>query len=496
MRVSRRIGIQLAVFTVISLVAGTFMAVGYIRLPAMLGFGRYTVTMELPRSGGLYPSSNVTYRGTKVGKVESVHVGEHGGVQAELSLESGIDIPSDLKAEVHSQSALGEQYVALLPREGTAAPLKDGDVIAMKDTSVPPAIDSLLDGTNRGLLAIPHDALKTTVDESYVAFGGLGPELSRLVKGGSQIAIDARANLDSLTTLIDQSAPVLDSQTETADSIQAWASHLATITGQLRDNDAAFAGVIDNGGPASDEARQLVDRLQPTLPVILANLVTVGKIALDYQPAIEQLLVLVPQGVANIQAGAVPDLHTKQDYQGGFLNFNLNLNMPPPCTTGFLPAQQRRTPVAIDAPDRPAGALYCRTPQDGPFNVRGAKNLPCLTVPGKRAPFVWMCESNEQYVPLNDGFNWKGDPNATLSGQDVPQLGPGDPPRTARVPEQGAPAQPPAAPAPPPPLAVAEYDPATGSYVGPDGKVYTQSDLAQNAPTERTWKDMLIPQTP
>ena len=182
---------------------------------------------------------------------------------------------------------------------------------------------------------------------------------------------------------------------------------------------------------------------------------------------------------------------------GGYLSFNLNFNLPPPCTTGFLPAQQRRTPVATDAPDRPAGGLYCRVPQDSEFNVRGARNLPCLTRPGKRAPFVWMCESDEQYVPLNDGFNWKGDPNATLSGQDIPQLGPGDPPRAAPpAPEQGAPAPPPAAPAPPPPLAVAEYDPATGSYVGPDGKVYTQSDLAQNAPAEKTWEDMVIPPTP
>ena len=30
-----------------------------------------------------------------------------------------------------------------------------------------------------------------------------------------------------------------------------------------------------------------------------------------------------------------------------------------------------------------------------------------------------MCESNEYYVPLNDGYNWKGDPNATLSGQPI-----------------------------------------------------------------------------
>jgi phospholipid/cholesterol/gamma-HCH transport system substrate-binding protein len=340
----------------------------------------------------------------------------------------------------------------------------------------------------------------------------LGPELSRIIKGSSQIAIDARANLDPLTALIDQSAPVLDTQAKTAGSIQAWASHLATITGQLRDNDAAFAGVIDNGGSAAEEARQLVERLQPTLPVILANLVTVGKVALDYQPGLEQILVLIPMAVSTAGASSVPNRNTKTAYPGGYLDFNLNLNLPPPCTTGFLPAQQRRTPVAADSPDRPAGALYCRVPQDSPFNVRGVRNLPCLTRPGKRAPFVWMCESDEQYVPLNDGFYWKGDPNATLSGQDVPQLGRGDPPRAPqqgsppaapRAPQQGSPPAAPRAPqqgsppaAPHPPLPVAEYDPATGSYIGPDGRVYTRPDLAQNAPKDRTWQDMVIPPTP
>jgi phospholipid/cholesterol/gamma-HCH transport system substrate-binding protein len=87
-----------------------------------------------------------------------------------------------------------------------------------------------------------------------------------------------------------------------------------------------------------------------------------------------------------------------------------------------------------------------------------------------------MCESDEQYVPLNDGTNWKGDPNATLSGQGIPQLPAGSPPPAAV----------------PPPVAVAQYDPATGTYVGPDGKVYTQTNLAQNQ-KDQTWQSMLIP---
>lgn len=481
MHLGRRIIVQLWVFAVVSAVAAAIMVFGYVKLPAMFGIGRYTVTVELPRSGGLYPTSNVTYRGTQVGKVESVHLTPNGHVEAVLSLRSGVDIPSDLTAEVHSQSAVGEQYVALVPRNDDAAPLKDGAVIGLSATSVPPDIDTLLDATNRGLQAIPHGGLKTAIDESFTAVGGLGPELKRIVMGSTALAIDAHTNLDALTSLIDKSAPLLDSQTETSGDIEAWAAHLATITRQLRDNDVAFGQLIDNGSSAAESARALFDRLRPTVPVILANLVSIGKVAVVYHAGIEQILVLVPQAVANTQAGAVANLDTKQDYAGTYLDFNLNFNLPPPCTTGYLPARQRRPAVMTDAPDRPEGDLYCRVPQDSPFNVRGARNIPCATVPGKRAPTVKMCESDENYVPLNDGFNWKGDPNATLSGQDIPQLPPGE----TRV-------EPPSEEPVLPPLAIAQYDPTSGAYVAPDGNVYTQTDLAPS-PTVESWQDMLVP---
>ena len=80
------------------------------------------------------------------------------------------------------------------------------------------------------------------------------------------------------------------------------------------------------------------------------------------------------------------------------------------------------------------------------MNVRGVRNIPCETKPGKRAPTVELCESDEQYVPLNDGLNWKGDPNATLSGQGVPQYAPGQDPRLP--PPQGTGAAAPVAAAP------------------------------------------------
>lgn len=144
----RRVIVQLAVFTVIAVGVLAITFLHFVRLPAMLfGVGRYTVTMELVEAGGLYRTGNVTYRGFEVGRVAAVRLTDT-GVQAVLALKSGIDIPSDLKAEVHSHTAIGETYVELLPRNAASPPLKNGDVIALADTSVPPDINDLLSAAN------------------------------------------------------------------------------------------------------------------------------------------------------------------------------------------------------------------------------------------------------------------------------------------------------------------------------------------------------------
>ena len=195
MRLSRRTIITLAIFSVISIVSAGLVSLYYAHLPAVyLGIGRYTVKVQLERAGELYRAGNVTYRGVEVGKVSKVQLTD-GGVEAVLSLQSDVKIPADLTASVHSASAIGEQYVDLVPRSGKGPMLKNGDVIPQDRTSIPPNINSLLLAATRGLNAIPRDNLKTVVDESYTAVGGLGPELSRFIGGGATLATDAARTL-------------------------------------------------------------------------------------------------------------------------------------------------------------------------------------------------------------------------------------------------------------------------------------------------------------
>jgi hypothetical protein len=51
---TRLVRIQLAIFTILSIIGLLVMGFRYLQVPTLLGVGRITVTLELPASGGLY----------------------------------------------------------------------------------------------------------------------------------------------------------------------------------------------------------------------------------------------------------------------------------------------------------------------------------------------------------------------------------------------------------------------------------------------------------
>ncbi len=130
--------------------------------------------------------------------------------------------------------------------------------------------------------------------------------------------------------------------------------------------------MLQNGSGALDEASRLLNQVKPTLPVLLANLTTVGRIGVTYHASLEQLLVLLPPFIASIQAVGLPRNNPTGYTQG---DFTLTLNDPPACTVGFLPPSSWRSPADLSDIDTPDG-LYCKLPQDSPIAVRGARNYP------------------------------------------------------------------------------------------------------------------------
>ena len=547
---TRFVRAQLIVFTIVSVVGVAVMLFAYMQIPTLMGVGKLTVTLELPSSGGLYRFSNVTYRGVQVGKVTDVRL-TPAGAEAVLTLNTSPKIPADLEAEVRSVSAIGEQYVDLRPRTDAGPYLENGSTIAKENTSVPQAVGPMLDEMTKLVNSIPQDRIADLLDETFKAFNGAGDDLQSLLDSASTITKDTSAASGQFRQLIDDSGPLIDSQAESGDSIRTWARSLAGISGQVAQNDPQIRTVLQQGPGFADEVSGLLGQIKPTLPILLANLTTLGQILVTYNPSLEQLLVIFPGIIAAQQAFGLPGNNPTGLPSG---DFALTVSDPPSCTVGFLPPSQWRSPEDMTSIDTPDG-LYCKLPQDSPIAVRGARNYPCMAYPGKRAPTVELCNDPKGYQPLAIRQHALGpypfDPNLIAQGvppddrvdsNDRMYLSPeGTPLPPGAVPSgtpPGAPAPgaaplpgpPPAAPAPlplvpvpdvppgnslngtpipeappvdgaapaapsaytgagasGPSIATAKYDPRTGEFLSPDGLLQKQTNLSATA----TWQDML-----
>ena len=113
--------------------------------------------------------------------------------------------------------------------------------------------------------------------------------------------------------------PLLESQIDSADSIQGWAAHLAHISKDVQtteQNGGNFGGWLRKIGPTFDTIRQVVDRVEPTLPDAVSNLDKIGDVVLTYRDNVEALLVQVPQIVADAQAIQLADKDLKGPFKG------------------------------------------------------------------------------------------------------------------------------------------------------------------------------------
>ena len=281
---TRFVRIQLTIFTSLSIVGIIVLVVQYIQAPTLLGIGRITVRLELPASGGLYRFSNVTYRGVEVGKVTDVRVVTPSRVQATLSLATSPTIPSDLVANVRSVSAVGEQYVDLNPRTDSPPYLHDGSVITMRDTTIPQDVGPMLDQVSALVNTIPKGKLTTLLDESFKAFNGAGYDFGSLFDSSARITGDLSAVAQRARSLIEDGVPLMDAQAQSVDALRVWTHSLAGVTEQLVTNDPQVRTLLQTGPGFAQEISQLLAQVKPTLPVLLANLTTLGPGRRDVQP--------------------------------------------------------------------------------------------------------------------------------------------------------------------------------------------------------------------
>lgn len=402
--IDRLTRMQLMIFGVVTVLTVGAISLFYLHLPAAVGIGTYHVNANFLTGGGIYSNANVTYRGVTVGRVDSVGLAPD-GVVARMQLNSSTAIPANVTATVKSVSAVGEQYIDLIPPESPSTDkLRNGATIDQQNTRVGQDIAGMLHEADTLVSSIGNSRLQDLLRETFKAFNGSGPELARLIESSRLLIDEANASSGETTQLIDQAGPFLEAQMRSGDNIRSMADGLARFTGEVNKADPQLRTTLKTVPGTTEAANTAFSGIRPTFPVLAANLANFGRIGVIYSKSLEQALVIFPALMAalNTVAGGVPS------DEGGKLDFKVDLGDAPPCLTGFLPPTQTRSPADLTLRDLPTD-MYCKTAQNDPAVVRGARNYPCQEFPGKRAPTIQLCRDPNGYVPV--GSNpWRGPP--------------------------------------------------------------------------------------
>ncbi|SHL02004.1 phospholipid/cholesterol/gamma-HCH transport system substrate-binding protein [Pseudonocardia thermophila] len=378
--ITRRTRLQLIALLVVAVVGVVYTGVRFADLGAVVGATSYPVTLQMSRSGGIFTGADVTYRGVSVGRVGPLALTPD-GVEVRLDIDrSAPPIPASVTAQVRNLSAIGEQYVDLLPDTADGPTLQAGSVIRESEgrVEVPVPVEELVASLDDLARSVPLDRLQLVVDELGTAFADTGVPLQRLLDTTGEFTAAAVEALPQTTALIEDARPVLRTLNATSGQFRGFSENLALLAAQLKESDGDLRRVIQYAPPATEELSALLDESGSELGEVIANLLTVTRIAEPRQPGLRQVLVTYPALVAGVLT-AVPG-----DGTGAHLGLVLNVFDPLACVRGYESTAKR---PGTDVTEVPVNAdAHCAEPASTGINVRGSQNVPRSPTPDAAHP--------------------------------------------------------------------------------------------------------------
>lgn len=359
---------RLIILGVVSLLAVGYTGTRYAGLAEMVMPSTYSVSVELAESGGIFQDAEVTYRGVPIGRVGETRV-TGTGVSAELRIGKEWEVPADVEANVHNRSAVGEQYVDLVPRSDSSTLLVAGDVIARERTTTPLDESVLLQATDDFARSVPLDDLRTVVEEMGTAFRGTGPDLQRILDGSDQLMSTATEHLPGTISLLESGERVMRTQNDQISDIRSFAKDLAAFSGALSGSDRDLRIAIRDGSGFARQNRLLLAETMQPVHELVGQLMTLSTIGATHLPQIEQALVAFPWAVSGTAAGG----------RHGRANFVSATALDPQvCREGYIPPSQWRSTAdwSVAPVDWDVRCAESGTGQRGSQYAPGASPMP------------------------------------------------------------------------------------------------------------------------
>lgn len=289
--------VSLILLMVLTLVCGSYMAVGVLNLDPRRDLN--TVTVLIDSSGGLMKTSEVTLRGLPIGKVREIGATAK-GLAVRVEYDAKYRIPVDSTVQIANLSAAGEQFLDFRPT-GTAGPfLHDGSIVPQRQVKIATTVgDALakLDALTAQLDPSRIQHLATTVAAGFEGRDAEVANLTRALTSTANLLRDKRAaiarlysNVQTLGDRFDGRAPTISAA---AGDIDNALPELLHIIGAFQNYSYVGENIFD------DPLGPLVTRIDSYLQLMGPDL---GFIATALQPSTVAVKPL------RVDAGSIVDL--------------------------------------------------------------------------------------------------------------------------------------------------------------------------------------------
>ncbi|WP_024794953.1 MCE family protein [Tomitella biformata] len=241
------------------------------------------VTVEMADIQNLVNNSVVKAGNVNVGAIRRVDVdGWHARLTVQLNTSA--NLPATVTATLGQTSILGAQYLELEVPQGAdiSRPLRDGDTVALRNTSEHPSTDQVLSALSAVLNGGGLQQLQTITLELNHVMDGREESLRSLI-GNLETFVgglnDQRENILRAIDNVDRLAGTLGAQTETIDT---GLSTIAPALAVLADQQTQLTGMLESLGEFGAVADQVLSsshddliadltQLQPVLTELAAS---------------------------------------------------------------------------------------------------------------------------------------------------------------------------------------------------------------------------------
>ncbi|GAA1665343.1 MlaD family protein [Fodinicola feengrottensis] len=351
--------VRLVIFTLLGAICTAYVGVQLFGVTALRG--TIQVTIRMADASGLVPQSLVTYRGARVGIVQSVGLNQDdAGVAAVLSIDATQHIPANARAVIDMDTPIDIQHVDLQPQNTNAPYLANGSVIQGNRISTPLPLETLLVHLMTFADSINTHDVATLTNELSTGLSGMGPDLRHLLDNLVALLRSVQTYQPQLLQLIGNTNSLLNPANPGSVDLPALTSALQGLTSQVRSHSNEIGNLLDQGTGVANQLVPLLQDNQESFTTLLGNTVTTSQIISIRTAAINELLISLPDTFTRVGGIA----------HGDTAFFSLLAAQGPVCYYNT----PRRTPT--DTSVRPVQPNYLCNSTLPDLQQRGSQNVP------------------------------------------------------------------------------------------------------------------------